>query len=53
MVVVEHVIRAVMGISDRITVLHPGEEITKGPAQVVAKDERVIEADLGKNVCLP
>lgn len=44
---VEHVIRLVMGISDRITVLDHGERIAEGPPEVIRRDARVIEAYLG------
>ena len=47
---VEHVMEAIMGVADRVVVLHHGEKIAEGPPAAIAEDPRVLDAYLGERV---
>jgi branched-chain amino acid transport system ATP-binding protein len=46
--VIEHVIKAIKSLSDRLLVLHHGEKIADGEPEAVLSDKTVVEAYLGK-----
>lgn len=47
--VIEHIMRAIMALSDEIVVIHFGQKICRGKPEQVARDENVIKAYLGEN----
>ena len=46
--VIEHVMKAIRNLSDRLLVIHHGQQIAQGKVDEVLADQRVVEAYLGK-----
>ena len=46
--IIEHVMRVIMTLSDRVAIIHHGSKIAEGASKEVAQDERVIKAYLGE-----
>jgi branched-chain amino acid transport system ATP-binding protein len=50
--IVEHVMRVIMGLCDHVIVLHHGEKICEGTPKQVCNDENVVKVYLGKRFTL-
>jgi branched-chain amino acid transport system ATP-binding protein len=46
-IMIEHIMKAIMTLSDRVVVLHHGEKIAEGPPDAVAASPAVVQAYLG------
>lgn len=51
-IVVEHVMKMIMGISDRVAVLQYGQKIAEGTCAEIAMDKTVVDAYLGEKYML-
>jgi branched-chain amino acid transport system ATP-binding protein len=49
LIVVEHLMRAIIGLCDRVMVLHHGQKIADGRTAEVLRDRGVVEAYLGRS----
>ena len=47
-IVIEHLMRELVGLAERMMILHYGEQVCVGPPNEVIQDKRVIEVYLGK-----
>jgi branched-chain amino acid transport system ATP-binding protein len=47
-IMIEHVMKAIMSVCDRVMVLHHGEKIAEGTPQEIASSKKVIEVYLGE-----
>lgn len=45
---VEHIVKAIVGLSDRVVVLNMGEKIAEGVPQEIIHNPTVIDVYLGK-----
>lgn len=47
-IIIEHIMRALMGLSNKVMILHQGEKLAEGTPNEIAKNQKVIEVYLGE-----
>jgi branched-chain amino acid transport system ATP-binding protein len=52
-IMIEHVMKAIMAICDRVIVLHHGEKLAEGKPEEITQNQSVIDVYLGDFACLP
>ncbi|MBN2402906.1 MAG: ABC transporter ATP-binding protein [Spirochaetes bacterium] len=52
-IMIEHVMKAIMEICNRVVVLHHGEKLAEGKPEEITQNKSVIEVYLGDLTCLP
>lgn len=50
MAMVEHIMRAVVGLAERVVVMHQGQKLVDAPTQEALQDPRVVDIYLGRPV---
>jgi branched-chain amino acid transport system ATP-binding protein len=45
---IEHIMKAVQALANRLLILHHGQKVAEGPPSEVLRDERVIQVYLGR-----
>ena len=51
-IIIEHVMRIIMGLCDKVIVLHHGEKIAEGTPEEISKNDSVVKVYLGKKYAL-
>jgi branched-chain amino acid transport system ATP-binding protein len=50
LVLIEHVMKVLMALSDRVMIMHHGERLAEGPPEEISRDRQVVEVYLGQTL---